>query len=127
MPPKRLGLRKNMMPCSRRLYGTDKKAFTSWEVKSAYTYLTVEMIEKYLRMATFGDVEDINFRKSLVNTYIREIIYYPDKIIITMNFTDTYDKHDITPESVEEIEKQSTSEAAFQKDMSSYSLTFSPP
>ncbi len=93
----------------------------------SYTYLTVEMIEKYLRMATFGDVEDISFRKSLVNTYIREVIYYPDKIIITMNFTDTYDKHDITPESVKEIEKQSASEAAFQKDMSSYSLAFPPP
>ncbi len=65
--------------------------------------------------------------KSIVNTYIREIIYYPDRIIITMNFTDTYDKHDITPESVTEIEKQSTSKAAFQKDMSSYKLTSSPP
>ncbi len=93
----------------------------------SYTYLTVEMIEKYLRMATFGDISDMSIRKSIVNTYIREVIYYPDKIIITMNFTDIYDKHDITPESVKEIEKQSISEAAFPKDMSSYKLTSSPP
>ncbi len=97
------------------------------EKMHSYTYLTVPMIEKYLRMATFGDIKDMGIRKSIVNTYIREIIYYPDRIIITMNFTDTYDKHDITPESVTEIEKQSTSEAAFQKDMSSYKLTSSPP
>ncbi len=60
-----------------------------------YSFLTVPMIEKYLRMAVYGDIKDIVIRKNIVNTYIREVIYYPDKIIVTLNFTDTYEKHSI--------------------------------
>ncbi len=85
-------------------------------------YFTKKVFEE----ATFGDVEDISFRKSLVNTYIRGVIYYPDKIIVTMNFTDTCDPPQMTPESIKEIEKQSASETAFQKNMSSYTLSSSP-
>ena len=45
----------------------------------SYTYLTVEMIEKFLYNATFGDIQEVSVRKSIVNTFVREVIYYPDK------------------------------------------------
>ena len=93
----------------------------------SYTYLTVEMIEKFLYNATFGDIQEVSVRKSIVNTFIREVIYYPDKIIITLNFTDTYDKPEVTTELVQNIEKQSESEAAFQIPHSSNILASFPP
>ena len=92
-----------------------------------YTYLTVAMIEQYLQRAVIGDIEDMAVRKGIVNTYVREVIYYPDKIIVTLNFTDNYDKHKITPEIISEIEKQSTTEAAFNQEKGSYIMTFSQP
>ncbi len=97
------------------------------EKNKSYTYLNVTIIEKYLKSAVIGDIKDTNVRKSIVNTFIREVIYHPDKIIITMNFTDTYDKHEITPEGITKIEKQSNSKAAFKKEISSYKISPSPP
>ena len=91
------------------------------------TYLTVSMIEEFLRSATIGDIQDTNVRKHIVNTFIREVIYYPDKIIITLNFTDNYDKPELTSEHIENIEKQSESETAFSLPQSSNKFTSFPP
>ena len=93
----------------------------------SYTYLTVPMIEEFLRSATIGEIQDTNVRKHIVNTFIREVIYYPDKIIITLNFTDNYDKSELTSEHIENIEKQSESETAFPLPQSSNKLTSFPP
>ena len=93
----------------------------------SYTYLTVPMIEEFLRSATIGDIQDTNVRKHIVNTFIREVIYYPDKIIITLNFTDNYDKPELTSEHIENIEKQSKSETAFPLPKSSNKFTSFPP
>ena len=46
----------------------------------------------------FDDLSDIKIRKIIVNTFVREVILYPDKIIITYNFLDTPTPHKITPE-----------------------------
>ena len=40
----------------------------------------------------------------IVNTFVREVILYEDKIIITYYFTDTIEPHDITPETITETE-----------------------
>ena len=93
----------------------------------SYAYLTVPMIEQFLQTATVGDIHDMNVRKHIVNTFIREVIYYPDKIIITLNFTETHDNYKITHELVDNIEKQSESETAFPIQSSSNMLTSSPP
>ena len=85
------------------------------------------MIEEFLHAATIGDIQEVGVRKSIVNTFIREVIYYPDKVIITLNFTDNCDKPELTSEHIENIEKQSESEAAFQLPHSSNILASFPP
>ena len=79
------------------------------EKQRNYTFLTVENIIEFLQSKVFADTDDIKVRKLIVNTFIREILYYPDKIIITYNFTDIIDTVKITPENSKEIEKQSQS------------------
>ena len=64
---------------------------------------------EFLQSKVFADTDDIKVRKLIVNTFIREIIYYLDKIIITYNFMDIIDTVKIKPENSEEIEKQSQS------------------
>ena len=54
----------------------------------------------------FDNPEDIKVRKVIVNTFVREVVLYDDKVIITYNFTDTYEPHDITPETITETERQ---------------------
>ena len=97
------------------------------EKMRSYSYLTVPMIEKYLQSAIYGEITDMAVRKRLVNTFVREVIYSPDKIIITLNFTDRYDTPDITPDYIKGIEKQSETEAAFPLPQSSNILASFPP
>ena len=56
-----------------------------------------------------SDADDIKTRNLIVNTFIREIIYYEDKVIITYNFSDTINTDKTTKEHIEEIERQSDS------------------
>ena len=79
------------------------------EKQRNYTFLTIENIVDFLKSKVFADTDNIKVRKLIVNTFIREIIYYPDKIIITYNFTDIIDTVKITLENSAEIEKQSES------------------
>ena len=95
------------------------------EKQRNYTFLTVENIIEFLQNKVFADTDDIKVRKLIVNTFIREIIYYPDKIIITYNFTDIIDTVKITPEHSKEIEKQSNS--AFSLNLGSCLLPQSAP
>lgn len=69
----------------------------------------------------------MELRKVLVKTLIREVIRYPYKIIIPYNFTDTYEKHDITSDTVKEVEKQSRKKTAFSLPQSSYKFFSSAP
>ena len=45
----------------------------------------------------------------LINTFVREVILYPDKIVITYNFTEPHMPNKITPESVSDTERQISS------------------
>ena len=95
------------------------------EKQRTYTYLTVENIEAYLQSKVFDNPEDIKVRKIIVNTFVREVILYEDKVIITYYFTDTIEPHDITPETITETERQITS--AFSKKSGSYILPAGAP
>ena len=55
---------------------------------SSYTYLSVEQIETYFYKYVYEDAEDNAVRKMLVSTFVREVFLYPDKVVITFNFTD---------------------------------------
>ena len=98
------------------------------EKRRSYTYLTAEMIEAFLRSLIDGKIDNVESRKELVKTFVREVIVYPDKFIITYNFTDAYEKHEITPGAVTEIEKQSQrNRTAITYNQSSYKLASTPP
>lgn len=62
-----------------------------------------EEVYKFLKSKVFSNVDDIDIRKLIVNTFIREIILYPNKLIITYNFVDPIDKHPITAEQRKKI------------------------
>lgn len=76
------------------------------EKQKNYAYLTYEDIENYLRSQVLSNPDDIDVRKILVNTFIREILYYPDKIIITYNSNEHSDTVKFTDKHFDEIEKQ---------------------
>ncbi len=97
------------------------------EKMRSHAYLTIPMIEEYLTMSASDNIDDISVRKDIVNIFVREVIYYPEKVIITMNFINNYVKDVITPERIEKIEKQSTSKAALKINGCSNIFTSSPP
>ena len=79
----------------------------SKEKNKTYDYLSPDKIEKYLRSMLAGDSKNMRVRKLLVNTFIREILLYDDKVIITYNFTEKPEKTDATIKGLTETEKQS--------------------
>ena len=95
------------------------------EKQRTYTFLTINDIKQFLKSKVFTDTSSIKVRKLIVNTFIREIIYYPDKLIITYNFSDAIDTINLTPENAKEIERQSKS--AFSLDIGSSICQHSSP
>lgn len=75
-----------------------------------------------------GDIQEISVRKLIVKTFIREIILDNEQLIITYYFTEQYSKHEITPEEVMEIKKQSASKkTSFSFNQGTYKLADFPP
>lgn len=98
------------------------------ERQRSYTFLTVEMIDRFLNAVICGDIKEMSVRKMIVKTFIREIIFDNEKLIITYYFTEQYSKHEITQEETAQIQKQSVSKraASFLK-QGSYKLADFPP
>lgn len=96
----------------------------SKEKNKTYDYLSPDKMEKYLRSMLTGDYKNMRVRKLLVNTFIREILLYDDKVIITYNFTEKPEKTDTTIKGLTETEKQSANSprTAFYSYASSYIL-----
>lgn len=94
-----------------------------------YTFLTIEEIESYLSKFVFKNTTDIRIRKLIVNTFIREVILYPDKIVITYNFIDNPEHIKITKEHVLHTENEiaTTKSTAFLSPKSSYIFSSSAP
>ena len=68
--------------------------------------LTKEEIEHFLRKQVFEDTQNIKIRKLLVNTFVRTVYLYNDKVVILFNYTDSPDKPKFTVEENIETEKQ---------------------
>lgn len=96
------------------------------EKQRSYTYLTPQIIEDFLNSVICGDIENMEIRKAIVKVFIREIILYNDKIVITYNFCDTFSKHQITKTDIKAIEKQSET-AAFSYPLGSNKLSSPAP
>ena len=74
-------------------------------MQKTYAHLTVQDVEKYLLSKVFEDPDDIKVRKLLVNTFIREIIWYGDRMVITYNFQEDVVPEKLTKSHVEQVEK----------------------
>lgn len=96
------------------------------EKQRSYTYLTPQIIEDYLNSVICGDIESMEIRKTIVKVFIREVILYNDKIVITYNFTERFDKHTISVTNTKTIEEQSET-AAFPFPQSSNKLSSPAP
>ncbi len=76
------------------------------EKQRNYAYLTVESITEFLENKVFSNTENIKIRKEIVNTFVREVILYSDKITITYNFTDVIDPHKVDSGTIDETTRQ---------------------
>ena len=72
------------------------------------SFLTKEDIEQYLRKQVFEDTQSIKIRKVLINTFVRAIYLYSDKVYILFNYTTPPEKPKYTFEENIETEKQIT-------------------
>lgn len=76
------------------------------ESQKTYAHVTVEDVEKYLLSKVFEDPDDIKTRKLFVNTFIRDILWYGDHIVITYNFQEYAATDRFCKSYVEQLEKQ---------------------
>ena len=106
---------------------TGGKDIFGWDLKDAH--LSVEEIEKFLLSKVFEDPDDIKVRKLLVNTFVREVIWYGDHMVITYNFQERFSTERFSKSYVEDIEKQvgECSRSASSFPLSSYKVTQSAP
>ena len=69
------------------------------------SFLT-EQVKEYLREFVNADTTDLNVRKLIINTFVRDVILYNDNIVITYNFKDIAGVPQVTKEYVKDIEQQ---------------------
>ena len=99
------------------------------ESQKTYAHVTVEDVEKYLLSKVFEDPDDIKTRKLLVNTFIRDILWYGDHIVITYNFQEYATMERFCKSYVEQLEKQvgEASRSASSFSLCSYKFRHSAP
>ena len=97
-------------------------------MQKTYAHLTVEEVEKFLLSKVFEDPDDIKVRKLLVNTFVREVIWYGDRLVITYNFQEDVVPAKLTKSHIEEVEKEiEEAESASSFALGSYKFSFGAP
>ena len=95
------------------------------EKQKEYYNLTLQEIQDYLQSKVFKNTKDISTRKLIVNTFIREIFLYDDKIVITFN---SHDRNKIDYLKHEEIlQKEKQIKTALSSSQSLSIGHYSPP
>lgn len=97
------------------------------EKQRCYTFLDADKIESYLNSVICGDIQEMPVRKLIVKTFVREVILDNDSVTITYNFTETLTKYKITPETLQQIKRQSVKKTANNKTLCSNKLPSLPP
>ncbi len=97
------------------------------EKQRSYTFLDTDKIESYLNSVICGDIQEMPVRKLIVKTFVREVILDNDSVTITYNFTETPTKYKITPETLQQIKRQSVKKTANNKTLCSNKLPSLPP
>lgn len=80
---------------------------------------TREQIKEFISLKFSANENDLEFRKMIVNTFIREIVFFEDKLLITYNFSAPTEPVAIDVKLTKEIEKQSESAFSFTQKYSS--------
>ena len=98
-------------------------------MQKTYAHLTVDEVEKFLLTKVFGNPDDIKVRKLLVNTFVREVIWYGDRLVITYNFQEDVAPEKLTKLHIEEVEKEveEAENASSSFTLGSYKFSFGAP
>lgn len=83
------------------------------EKQKTHQYLSRDQIKNYISSKFSANSTDLQFRKMIVNTFIREIVFFEDKLIITYNFAPPTETVAIDARATIEIEKQSESALSY--------------
>ena len=76
------------------------------EQQRLHTLLHVDEVKTYLYSILQQNTDDYNVRKLIVNTFVREIILYEDKMIITYYCTDKHAKVTVDVAHIKEVEQE---------------------
>jgi len=68
------------------------------EETKQYPVLTVSQVKFFLSQFKDGSVNDLKYRKALINTFVRKIILYDDKMTILFNIQDGHTSLSLEPE-----------------------------
>ena len=90
-----------------------------------YSNISKEQIIAFLSQSIHGDKQKIDTRKALVKTFVKQVIYYPDKIVIVYNFTDKQSRALLTKDQLKTIEGDVLSPSSTSQSLST--LTSLPP
>ena len=98
-------------------------------MQKTYAHLTVEEVEKFLLSKVFEDSDDVKVRKLLMNTFLREVIWYGDRLVITYNFQEDIVPEKLTKSHVEQVEKEieEVENASSSFALGSYKFSFGAP
>lgn len=101
----------------------------SQEKTRNYAFLTIEQIEMYLSKFVFENTDNIKVRKLIINAFVRDVLLYDDKIVITYMFTDHPDHHKHTKETTLRTENhiKQAEKSPFSYTISSSIFSLSPP
>ena len=89
-------------------------------------HISQEEIETFLKNNIFKNCENIKIRKLIVNTLVRQILLYPDKVIITYNYSDKVENAEFDKESLNKLEAEINS-AFYLQENSLCKSGFVPP
>lgn len=90
-----------------------------------YSNISKEQIIAFLSQSIHGDKQNIDTRKALVKTFVKQVIYYPDKIVIVYNFIDKQSRALLTKDQLKAIEGDVLSPSSISQSLST--LTSLPP
>ena len=94
-----------------------------------YSFITPELIKDFFVKAVCGDIENNDVRKLIVRNFIREIILYEDKIVITYNFIDKHFTKKQIPDNISDVETavKQTEKSVFNNNLGVYKNSSTPP
>lgn len=84
--------------------------------------ITEDMIYAWLVSQKDGNIENINFRKKIIDTYVNKVFIYPNKLVITYNIDDDINNNEITLDEINGFIAEKDIE-----NNGSYTVSLSPP